>query len=128
MHKFPKQYILKTLMKHNGMYREMIENVCEIVFTSIIGHMLARKPLEEQEFRMEEYLRIQEVLRDSSAVDGKERLEGAVGIFVEKYYGEGNTLPKELMDSLWAYLNGAVESVLLRLKNGVDYGVLDQIL
>ena len=80
-------------MKHNGMYREMIENVCEIVFTSIIGHMLARKPLEEQEFRMEEYLRIQEVLRDSSAVDGK-----------------------------------AVESVLLRLKNGVDYGVLDQIL
>ena len=115
-------------MKHNGMYREMIENVCEIVFTSIIGHMLARKPLEEQEFRMEEYLRIQEVLRDSSAVDGKERLEGAVGIFVEKYYGEGNTLPKELTDSLRVYLNGAVESVLIRLKNGVDYGVLDQIL
>ncbi len=128
LHKFPKKYILKTLMKHNGMYREMIENVCEIVFTSIIGHMLARKPLEEQEFRMEEYLRIQEVLRDSSAVDGKERLEGAVGIFVEKYYGEGNTLPKELTDSLRVYLNGAVESVLLRLKNGVDYGVLDQIL
>lgn len=118
LNKFPKQYVRKILMKYDGRYWEMIDNICEVVFTAMVVHILAKKPLQEQDFEEGDYLKIQEILRKSSLPDISGQFKGEVKLFIKKYYGGNGTIPEELADSLTEYLEGAVDGVLARLKNG----------
>ena len=38
--RFPEKYVRDILSKYDRFYRDMIENICEIVFTEVIGHIL----------------------------------------------------------------------------------------
>ncbi len=42
--RFPKNYVITVLASYDGQYKEMVENICEIVMTSAIKGVLKRKP------------------------------------------------------------------------------------
>ena len=48
--KFPTGYVEGVLRGYNRFYKDMAENLCEIMLISVIGHVLAMKPLLEQKF------------------------------------------------------------------------------
>lgn len=130
LNKFPKQYVKKILMKNSGQYEEMADNICEVVFMAVAGHILARKPLQEWNFEEKDYLRIQEIFQKNSFSHISGLLKGEVKELAGKYYGEkcyweNGAEPEELAVSLSAYLEGAAEGILIRLKNGAENGVLE---
>ena len=52
---------MSILEKYNSEYRGMVENICGIVLTNIIGHVAIKKPFNDTGFLYEEYLQISKV-------------------------------------------------------------------
>ena len=46
--RFSEAYVIKILSKYDGQYRQMIDNICEIVFMNFVVHILLGKPLYEE--------------------------------------------------------------------------------
>lgn len=118
LHIFPGDYIINILLKYNRKYKDMIENICEIVFTAVIGHILAGKSLSE-DLEESDYLWIQKIFREADLCEIKEQLRNVAEIFVQKYY--------EYYGELLEYLTYSIDSVAIRLKNAADNGALHQI-
>lgn len=118
LHIFPGDYIINILLKYNRKYKDMIENICEIVFTAVIGHILAGKSLSE-DLEEADYLWIQKIFREADLCEIKEQLRNVAEIFVQKYY--------EDYGELLEYLTYSIDSVVIRLKNETDNGALHQI-
>lgn len=118
LHIFPGDYIINILLKYNRKYKDMIENICEIVFTAVIGHILAGKSLSE-DLEEADYLWIQKIFREADLCEIKEQLRNVAEIFVQKYY--------EDYGELLEYLTYSIDSVAIRLKNAADNGALHQI-
>lgn len=119
LHIFPGDYIINILLKYNRKYKDMIENICEIVFTAVIGHILAGKSLSE-DLEEADYLWIQKIFREADLCEIKEQLRNVAEIFVQKYY--------EHYGELLEYLTYSIDSVAIRLKNAANNGALHQIL
>ncbi len=119
LHIFPGDYIINILLKYNRKYKDMIENICEIVFTAVIGHILAGKSLSE-DLEEADYLWIQKIFREADLCEIKEQLRNVAEIFVQKYY--------EDYGELLEYLTYSIDSVAIRLKNAANNGALHQIL
>lgn len=119
LHIFLGDYIINILLKYNRKYKDMIENICEIVFTAVIGHILAGKSLSE-DLEEADYLWIQKIFREADLCEIKEQLRNVAEIFVQKYY--------EDYGELLEYLTYSIDSVAIRLKNAADNGALHQIL
>lgn len=120
LHVFPEAYVINVLWKYNAQYKNMIGNICEIVFGVLICHILAEKPLSEAGFEEKDYLHIKELLARTEYYELNKRLESAAKAFVQKYC-DNNT-------DLAGYLTGSIEGNVVRLKNAADNGVLRQIL
>lgn len=133
LNKFPKQYVKNILMKNSRTYREMMDNICEILLMAVVGHILAKKPLQELDFGEEDYLRIQEIFQKDCFSHINGQIKDEIKEFIEKYY-EGkcqwgnDRVSKGLTNSLQVYLEGAAGEVLIRLKNGAENGALAQMI
>lgn len=46
---FDKEYVLSVLRNYNPQYEYMVENICDVVLTHIIGHAAMKKPFSEIE-------------------------------------------------------------------------------
>lgn len=55
---FDKGYIISILKKYNPQYEYMIDNICEIVLTNTIGHVVLKKPFNKVGFLSDEYLQL----------------------------------------------------------------------
>ncbi len=117
--KFPTGYVEGVLRGYNRFYKDMAENLCEIMLISVIGHVLAMKPLLEQKFDKADYLRMQQIFGQNSLEDVKKILEKAVAAFIQEYY--------ESDRGVLEYLNESVEGIAVRLKNAADYGMLSHM-
>lgn len=117
---FPEDYVINILSKYNKQYKEMVENICEIVFMSVIVHILAGKPLTELDLEESDYSRIQEVFAQTDLNDINEWLKSAIKVFVEKHCENGS----ELLE----YLSGAVSGITIRLKHAADNRALQRVL
>lgn len=120
LNRFPKDYIIHVLSKYNGQYKDMIKNLCEIVFMDVIGHILARKSLSKVTLAEEDYLKIQKIFVHMNPSDIKKQLKNATKEFIQEYYGDCNTL--------FEYLTSSIDNIIVRLKNASDNGVLHRIL
>ncbi len=112
MRLFPENYVRSILSKYNSQYKEAADNICEVIFMSVTGHILARKPIAEPELEEGDYLRIQEVFMQTDLDDIHKQLGSATEMLVEKYY-EGSS-------ELSEYLKASINGIAMRLKNAAE--------
>ena len=106
--RFPQGYVRTVLKEHTEMYKEMIENLCEVVLLSVLKHMLAKKPLTEPRLEKDDHLRIQSICGQTDTAGLRQLLEEAVEALCVEYF-EGDA-------GLCAYLQCAVADMAVRLK------------
>lgn len=106
------------LLRNRNDYREMIDNVCQIVFTAVMGSMLAGKSVGHK-LEQHDYENIRELSMDCQGTELLEKIARGTEALVREYYGGD----KELL----AYLEGTVRGIEARIRNGVRYGGLWRI-
>ena len=93
-----------------------MDNICEVVLTNMMMHVLAGKTLADQEFTEKDYQQIKDIFIQESLEKINEKLENAIKVFVQEYFDD--------KEELFIYLTAPVKSITLRMKNAAVYGML----
>lgn len=117
---FPARYVINILSKDNRNWQESMDNICEIVFTHVIGHIMLGKSLTVIELKETDYFYMQEMFEQIALEDIKKHLEVTLEIYIKNYYEND----RELLN----YLSGAISGIVVRLKNAADNKVLGNII
>ena len=117
---FPAGYVINVLSKDNGNWKESMDNICEIVFIHVIGHIILGKSLTVIELAEADYFYMQKIFKQATLEDIKKQLTTALEIFIKNYYEND----RELLN----YLSGAISGIVVRLKNAADNKVLGNII
>lgn len=117
---FPAGYVINILSKDNRNWQESMDNICEIVFTHVIGHIMLGKSLTVIELKETDYFYMQEMFEQIALEDIKKHLEVTLEIYIKNYYEND----RELLN----YLSGAISGIVVRLKNAADNKVLGNII
>ena len=117
---FPAGYVINILSKDNRNWQESMDNICEIVFTHVIGHIMLGKSLTVIEMKETDYFYMQEMFEQIALEDIKKHLEVTLEIYIKNYYEND----RELLN----YLSGAISGIVVRLKNAADNKVLGNII
>lgn len=117
---FTKNEVISMLRKYSKQYQSMVDNICEIVFMAVIGHVLAEKPLSELTFEEADYIQIQGILLRADSKEIGRKLKDAIKEMVQYCDGDCTGLDE--------YLTGAVDNIVVRLKNAAECGALCRIL
>lgn len=117
---FPAGYVINILSKDNRNWQESMDNICEIVFIHVIGHIILGKSLTVIELEEDDYSYMQKIFKQATLEDIKKQLTTALEIFIKNYYEND----KELLN----YLSGAISGIVVRLKNAADNKVLGNII
>lgn len=113
---FPEGYVAGALRKYDREYRDMAENICEIVILNAGAHLLAGKPLSELDFDENDYRKLQNIFRKTETNDLSRKLENMIEKIVRKYCADCID-PIDLIE----YLAAAVQNICVRLKNAAEY-------
>lgn len=119
LHLFPSAYVNAILLKYNRLYKEMTDNLCEIVLMSVIGRILARIPLTAFPLEEKDYLHIQQALH-ADPEDIHTQLRNALDALTAPLEENGCRLCNYLFDT--------ADQIVVRLKNAADNETLSQIL
>ena len=84
--KFDRNYVMLVLEKYNSEYSDMIENICSIVLTDIIGHIAIKKPLNDIDFLYEEYLQLSKIFAGKSIPDIENVVKDLIKKIVSQFY------------------------------------------
>ena len=84
--KFDRNYVMLVLEKYNSEYRDMIENICSIVLTNIIGHIAIKKPFNDIDFLYEEYLQLSKIFAGKSIPDIENVVNNLIKKIVSQFY------------------------------------------
>lgn len=117
---FPAGYVINILSKDNRNWQESMDNICEIVFTHVIGHIMLGKSLTVIEMKETDYFYMQEMFEQIALEDIKKHLEVTLEIYIKNYYEND----RELLN----YLSGAISGIVVRLKNAADNKVLGNMI
>lgn len=109
LHCFPEDNVRGTLYRYDRQYKDIVENICEIVLRDILIHVLAGKPLEESDVTGDDHRRIRDVFRQTGLPELTGRLENSAAKLVREHCGGSPALA--------AYLTPAVEGIVLRLSH-----------
>ena len=117
---FPAGYVINILSKDNRNWQESMDNICEIVFIHVIGHIILGKSLTVIELEEDDYSYMQKIFKQATLEDIKKQSTTALEIFIKNYYEND----RELLN----YLSGAISGIVVRLKNAADNKVLGNII
>lgn len=117
--RFSEAFVIKILSKYDGQYRQMMDNICEIVLMDLIAHIMLEKPLSELCFESEEYRCMRELLLRENLHELEKKLQNDIEVIVQKYYDND----KELLE----YLSKAVSNITVRLRNAAVNGTISLI-
>lgn len=84
--KFDRNYVMLVLEKYNFEYRDMIENICSIVLTNIIGHIAIKKPFNGIDFLYGEYLQLSKIFAGKSIPDIENVVKDLIKKIVSQFY------------------------------------------
>ena len=115
---FPGNHVKTVLCRYDEQYRSMIENICEIVLTDTLGHMMVRKPLQES-ISMDNCRRKQELVCRKDVREITVLLQEMLKSFLEQYY-KGDC-------ELTEYLEYSLQNLSIRLKNAAEHGSIPGI-
>ena len=111
---FPEDFVLQVLFRYDKEYRELIDNICEIVLSWVAVYILAGKPLSEENLDGADHQIIQEIFETNKMEDICGQLGLKVSAMVEKYRPNSRGLTQ--------YLLGSIRGIAVRLKHGVRAG------
>ena len=117
---FPAGYVINILSKDNRNWQESMDNICEIVFIHVIGHIILGKSLTVIELEEDDYSYMQKIFKQATLEDIKKQLTTALEIFIKNYYEND----RELLN----YLSGAISGIVIKMKNAADNKVLGNII
>ena len=112
LNRFSPEYVARALSKYNSEYRIAIDNICEIFLMNLICHILAGKDIEDLEFDLDEYTRMEEMIQNEDLDTLREKLKSVIGVIIQKYYENDQQLKE--------YLSHAVDNISVRLKLAAD--------
>lgn len=84
--KFDRNYVMLVLEKYNSEYRDMIENICSIVLTNIIGHIAIKKPFNDIDFLYGEYLQLSQIFAGKSIPNIENVVKDLIKKIVSQFY------------------------------------------
>lgn len=116
---FPKKYVTSLLSRHHNQYQDIVFNLCEIVFTSVAGHLLAQKPMSGQKLQDSDYQKIENLCLQMSSAEMKVLLADAVKVFVKQYYRNCKGLPE--------YLTLLLDDMIILFKNAALHHSLPRV-
>ena len=116
---FDKNYIMLVLEKYNPEYKNMIENICSIVLTNIIGHIAIKKPFNDTEFTNEEYLQLSKVFEGKSISD----LENVVNEIIKKIMNQFYENDMNMLE----YLCCETKNIAVRIYAANQHGQLNRV-
>lgn len=105
---FPEDYVLDVLQTSNRDYQDSMENLCQILFSVVIKHILASKPLSERIWEERDLLSVKRMFEENDAMEIQHHLRRGVGSFLEQHYENGG--------ELFTYLAESMGDILVRLK------------
>ena len=117
---FPELYVMEVLSRYDSGYRTMIDNLCEIVFISMTGHMLAGIPLTKIQMTDAEYAKAADVLNVTEISILHEKQRDMMIVFEQKRGSVGA--------ELWTYFAEPAKNILIRMKSAAKHGTLMQLL
>ena len=103
----PDSYVLEILAKYSRDSGFLVENLCEIVLTNLLGHILIGKNLMELRMEEKDYQMLQTQINKKN--DLEKSLRGIVHRLIWDYYNKDEMLEK--------YLTTAAANISARLKN-----------
>lgn len=116
LNRLPSEYVVESLLQYNKRYKLLIENLCEIVLTNLIGHILTGQKISGMPLQQEEYSGLQETIQEESLSQLREKITDAIHRLILEYYENDGELE--------AYLQRAVENISTRIKCVADNGNL----
>lgn len=116
---FDRNYIMLILEKYNSEYRDMIENICSIVLTNIIGHIAIKKPFNDIDFLYEEYLQLSKIFAGKSISDIENDVKELIKKIVKQFYEND-------MDML-EYLCYEANNIAVRIYTANQHGQLSKV-
>ncbi len=116
---FDRNYVVSVLEKYNPEYRNMIDNICSIVLTNIIGHIAIKKTFHDIEFLHEEYLQLSKAFAGKSAADIESVVKEIIGKIVGRFYEND-------MD-MFEYLCCEANNIAVRIYTANQHGQLNRV-
>lgn len=117
--KFERNYVIDVLKRAIPGYKQMPENVCEIVLLNTVGHVALRKPFCEMGFDMEEY----ETLERMFSSDSIDKIESALNAVLKKTIEQVYEANQEML----SYFVYAVKNMAVRVNTAVRTKQIDKI-
>lgn len=118
---FPEDYVVRLLSQDNGDYRDMTENLCEAVLTSLAKHMLDKPPLTKYDSRQNGCCREDASRRAAANMplqDLQRLLRDRLAAFLQAQYGENDCDGRDGRAARLAdYLAGAIDDIAVRLQH-----------
>lgn len=114
-----RNYVRLILEKYNPEYQNMIENICSIVLTNIIGHIAIKKSFHEIEFLNEEYLQLSKLFAGKSISDTENVIKPLIQKIVNQFY-EGET-------DMLEYLCHETNNIAVRIYTANQYEQLNRV-
>lgn len=117
--RFDRDYVMLVLEKYNPEYRDMIENICSIVLTNMIGHIAVKKSFHDIDFLYEEYLQLSKIFAGKSISDIENVIKDLIKKLVNRYY-ENN------MD-MFEYLCYETNNIAVRIYTANQHEQLSKV-
>ncbi len=115
--KLQREYIIAVLEAYHPQHEELIENLCSIVFTNLMGHMLLQKPLQDGYFQSEDYERLLDLLHGYDNI--YPLLKKIAETFFAQYFSEN----QEILQ----YFLPEISNLAVRLQHAMENDCLSHI-
>lgn len=119
LQQFADSYVQSVLEQYCADYRYMVENICDIVLTNTIGHLLLGESFHAKTLNQRDYRQITAVLEKYSLDELEQIIKILIGNLVKQYYQ--NALP------LQEYLEQDARNIAVRIDLGLQQQQLEKI-
>ncbi len=117
--RFGSVYVRSVLEKYNSGYRDMYENICEVLLGNVLGHIFLQKPLEEMGFEEGELDLLSARFQALSVSEMENEIEGSIREMVGRFYCND---PQVL-----EYLCLSAQNLAVRVDTAIRTGRIDKV-
>lgn len=110
--RFDYGYVVETLLAYHSDYKELIENICEIVLQDTVRRIMLDKPVNSKDFSKEELESLENILLNKSMKELNDDIAVILKQLVKHYYGDD--------DLLLEYLICGIPNVVTRLQHNLN--------